>query len=147
MARILSVNVTGTIACVLAALPLMAASEGGSAVLLTSGAARLAVARTPFQRGFAVYGATKAALDRWAIGVADEAAEIGVAINLLCPGALVRTPGVAALAMTDVGQSTIDLDAVAAAIVHLTTWRPAEGTGQRLLATEFGVTWPGASTR
>jgi 3-oxoacyl-[acyl-carrier protein] reductase len=137
---VLSVNFRGSVLTVLAAVPLF--REGGSIVLMTSGGGALSVARTRFQRGFSLYGASKAALDRWAFGVADELLERQITINLLCPGAVVRTPGVARL---DFGEramrSSVSPEEVAPAIVELIGEFGRGATGRWLRATDYGRTW------
>jgi NAD(P)-dependent dehydrogenase (short-subunit alcohol dehydrogenase family) len=130
---------------VLAATPLF--QQGGSIVLMTSGGGARSAARTPFQRGFSLYGASKAALDRWALGVADELLERHVTITMLCPGAMVRTPGIARLGYDEATmRASISPDDVAPAIVDLITEYGSGVTGRWLQATEYRRTWgPGAA--
>lgn len=133
--RVLGVNFRGAVACALAARPLMAAAGGGSMVFLTSGSGRLSQAAMPAQRGFALYGASKAALDRWVLGVAPELAVDGIAVHCLCPGATVLTEGVLALGPPAAGTPTIGADAVAEVIAELAALRGGDHPGRRLEAT------------
>lgn len=111
---------------------------GGALVFLTSGSGLLSAAADPFQRGFALYGASKAALDRWVAGVADELAETGVFATTLTPGAFVETPGLARQGiMPPAGAETIAAEQVAQAIVRLIEDRSGRFAGQRLSAARF----------
>jgi 3-oxoacyl-[acyl-carrier protein] reductase len=137
---VVDVNFRGSVLCVLQAVRYM--TQGGRVVLMTSGAGRLDVARHRFQRGFSLYGASKAALDRWAFGVADELAELGVTINVLCPGAVVRTPGIERLDLSELAMSqAISADDVAPAAVALLVSNTGQATANWLRATEFGTAW------
>ena len=136
--QVMSVNVIGAIATVLATRPLLAAAGGGSVVLLTSGASGRTVARTAQQRGFALYGASKAALERWTLGVCDELAEDGIVVHLLCPGGVVDTPGTAAVLAPEDRVDGVPADVVATAVSRLCTSRDVRRTGGRHLATELG---------
>ncbi len=111
---------------------------GGALVFLTSGSGLLSAATDPFQRGFALYGASKAALDRWVAGVAGELAEAGVFANTITPGAFVETPGLAGQGITPPpGAETISADQVAQAVVRLVEDRSGRFAGERLSAARF----------
>lgn len=140
--RVMSVNYRGAASCALQAMPRMQRMGGGSIVFMTSGSGLATAVGSQLQVGFGLYGASKAALDRWVLGVAGEAADIGVAMHALCPGAMVMTDGVLALGLpAEQTNTTISADDVATAVVHLAAMRPAQSTGRRLLATEFGHSW------
>ncbi len=137
---VLDVNFRGAIFCVLQAIRYMPA--GGRVVLMTSGGGSLDVARQRFQRGFALYGASKAALDRWAFGVADELAERGVTINVLCPGAIVQTPGIEGLDLPERAMvKAISADDVAPAAAALLSADTGGATANWLRASDFGTRW------
>lgn len=139
--RVMAVNFRAAFVLAKAALPGLTRLGGGSLVFLTSGAGLLGAVADPMQAGFSLYGASKAALDRWALGIAGELAPAGVAINTLTPGAFVHTPGLDALALDEARDGeAISPEAVAEAVVALARARPPE-TGRRLRATEFGKTW------
>lgn len=116
--------------------------NGGSLVFLTSGAGLLENARDPFQRDFSLYGASKAALDRWAIGVAEELLAQGVVVTLITPGAFVRTSGTHSI---DLGQASgmaeIEADAVGEAVAWLASEPRYALAGSRLSAVEFKRAW------
>jgi NAD(P)-dependent dehydrogenase (short-subunit alcohol dehydrogenase family) len=140
VSRVMEINFCGSVLSVLQAVRYM--SQGGRVVLMTSGAGALDVARHPFQRGFSLYGASKAALDRWAFGVADELADLGVTINVLCPGAVVRTPGIERLDLSEAAMShAVSAEDVAPAAVALLISDTGQATAKWLRATEFGTTW------
>jgi 3-oxoacyl-[acyl-carrier protein] reductase len=111
---------------------------GGALVFLTSGSGLLSAATNPFQRGFALYGASKAALDRWVAGVAGELAEAGVFASTLTPGAFVETPGLTRQGITPPPDAqTITADQVAQAVVRLVEDRSGRFAGERLSAARF----------
>src|SRR3546814_2443666 len=71
-------------------------------------------------RPFALYGASKAALDRFAAGIAPDLAATGIAVTTITPGAFVETPGTAAIDMSDAADlGRIDVDRVGAAVAWL----------------------------
>ena len=133
---VLAVNVVGVVATVVAMRPLLA-EHGGSLVLVTSGSSARTIARTGQQRGFALYGASKAALERWALGVCDELAADGIVMQLLCPGGVVETDGTVAVLDPDERRDAVGVDVVAAAIARLCRTRDVAHAGARHLATEL----------
>lgn len=133
---VFGVNVVGVVATVVAARPLLA-DGGGVAVLLTSGSSGRSIARTDQQRGFGLYGASKAALERWALGVCDELADDGIVVQLLCPGGVVDTAGVRAVLTADERAGSVDVDVVAQAVRRLCEVRDIESTGARHLAVDL----------
>ena len=140
--RIVGVNLRAAFLGAKACVPLIHNAGGGALVFITSGSGTIAQASNPMQLGFSLYGASKAALDRWALGVAPELAPRGIAVNILCPGAPVHTDGFNALRLGSEAPSTsISAEHVAAAVANLAVARPPETTGGRYLATEFGTSW------
>ena len=67
-----------------AVLPLMMRRRSGDIVMISS------LAAGNVRSGNCLYGASKAALERYALGVAQEAARFNVAVNVISPG-FVRT--------------------------------------------------------
>jgi NAD(P)-dependent dehydrogenase (short-subunit alcohol dehydrogenase family) len=144
--RIMAVNFRGAFLCTMAALPLFERAGGGSIVFLSSGAASLAAVHDPLAGTLPVYGASKAALDRWALGVATELAQSGIAANVIYPGAVVLTDGTRALALADEElQQAVEPEAIAPAVVWLAAQRGGGFTGELVRAIEFGTSWgPGS---
>src|SRR5262249_52147143 len=98
--KVMDVNMRSVFLCTMAALPLMR-ENGGGMITLSSGAGNLANIAYPTARSLPLYGASKAAVDRWVLGVAHELAAMGIASNVLYPGAFVRTRGLEALGLSD----------------------------------------------
>ncbi len=144
--RVMDINVRGVFLCTMAALPLMR-EHGGGIIVMSSGAGTLASIAQPTARSLPLYGASKAAVDRWALGVSRELSAMGIACNVLYPGAFVRTRGLAALGLSDADMAaTVAPDFVAPAIVYLAAHRSGEISGQLLKASEFGTVWgPGSA--
>ena len=131
-------------AFVLAKAARAAMTAGGALIFLTSGAGLLDAAGDPLQRAFSLYGASKAALDRWALGLAAELAESGIAVSTLTPGAVVDTPGTAqvdAPGFDDLPR--IAPEAVGRALAWLAVNPRLALAGRRLNALEFGKSWGG----
>jgi NAD(P)-dependent dehydrogenase (short-subunit alcohol dehydrogenase family) len=120
---------------------------GGAMVFLTSGSGLMSAIADPMQADFSLYGASKAALDRWALGIAGELRTAGIAVNTLSPGAFVLTPGVQALNLPEAREApSISVEVVAEAVVWLALRREPRLAGRRLLATEYHRVWgPGAA--
>lgn len=138
--RVIAVNLRAAVQLTLLAVPSMTA--GGSLVFLTSGSGLLSAATDPFQHGFALYGASKAAVDRWAAGVAPELAPQGIFACTITPGAFVETPGLARAGVSpSPGAPTISAERVAEAVTRLAEDRSGQFAGQRLSATDFGRSW------
>lgn len=96
---VFEVNVHASLDLAQAVIPSMRARRRGSIVYLSSAssaypAAPLAQTIPPTM---AVYGASKAALERLAISLAAEVYGDGIAVNTIAPVAAVRTPGAEAL--------------------------------------------------
>jgi NAD(P)-dependent dehydrogenase (short-subunit alcohol dehydrogenase family) len=138
----MAINLRGAFLSLHHSASMIAANGGGAYVMMTSGSGQMSAVANPMQRGFALYGASKAALDRWALGVAPELAPLGIAINVLCPGAVVMTDGVSRLALgAEAPAERVSPERVADAIAYLAARRPPADTGGRFVATEFGVSW------
>jgi len=138
--RVMAVNLRAGVQISLGATQTM--PDGGALVFLTSGSGLTAAAADPLQRGFALYGASKAALDRWVAGVAPELAETGIFATTITPGAFVATPGLAGTGIAPpAGAATITAERVAEAVVRLAEDRSGAFAGQRLSAAAFGGSW------
>jgi citronellol/citronellal dehydrogenase len=77
------------------ALPHMIAGGGGAIVNISSGAA-IGPGRGPYEAvgtGGTMYGATKAALERFSQGLAQEVADKNIAVTCFSPSQVVATPG------------------------------------------------------
>ena len=138
--RVMAVNLRAAVQLTLHARRAM--PGGGALVFLTSGSGLMAAAADPFQRGFALYGASKAALDRWVAGVAPELAPAGIFASTITPGAFVETPGLRRTGIAPpAGAATIAAGRVAEAVVRLVEDRSGAFAGQRLSAAAFGQGW------
>lgn len=143
--RVMAVNLRAAVQLTLLAAPAM--RDGGALIFLTSGSGLLTAASDPFQHGFALYGASKAALDRWTAGVAPDLAPASIFATTITPGAFVETPGLARTGITPPpGAATISTERVAGAIVHLAEDRSGRYVGQRLSAATFGESWGQVAT-
>jgi NAD(P)-dependent dehydrogenase (short-subunit alcohol dehydrogenase family) len=80
--RVLAVNLTGPVIVMQAALPHLRAAGGGTIVIVSSGAGL-----SPLKHRTA-YCASKAGLQMASKAVAMEAAEFGIRVNTVCPGAV-----------------------------------------------------------
>jgi NAD(P)-dependent dehydrogenase (short-subunit alcohol dehydrogenase family) len=95
--RAFAVNVHGPFILSKAVLPDMIAKGRGAIVNISSGAA-IGPGRGPYAdptvRGGVLYGATKAALERFTQGLAQEVSQYGgIAVSALSPSQVVPTPG------------------------------------------------------
>ena len=92
-----AVNVHGPFMMSQLVLPGMIKLQRGSIVNISSGSA-IGPGRTPFKdarpvNGGTMYGATKAALERFTQGLAQEVAQHHIAVTALSPSQVVATPG------------------------------------------------------
>jgi NAD(P)-dependent dehydrogenase (short-subunit alcohol dehydrogenase family) len=74
----MNVNLRGTFLCTKAVLPLMVEKKSGSIINLSSILAKTVKFSIP-------YGATKAAIERYTLGLAKEMKKHNIAVNALCP--------------------------------------------------------------
>lgn len=140
--RVMAVNLRAAFLGAAACAPLMRKSGGGAFVFVTSGGGQMSAVANPMQLGFSLYGASKAALDRWAMGIAPELAPLGIAVNLICPGAAVLTEGFNRLSLgAEAPANSISARRMAEAIAFLAQRRPQDGPPARYVATEFGSIW------
>jgi len=93
--RAFSVNVHGPFMLSKLVLPDMIARHRGAIVNVSSGAA-IGPGRGPYKStggGGTMYGATKAALERFSQGLAEEVYQYGIAVACVSPSLVVPTPG------------------------------------------------------
>lgn len=76
---VMAVNLRSAFLCTKAALPSMMNQRSGSIINLSSIMGTRAIA------GSIPYGVTKAAIERFTLGLAQEIKEYGIAVNALCP--------------------------------------------------------------
>jgi NAD(P)-dependent dehydrogenase (short-subunit alcohol dehydrogenase family) len=92
-----AVNVHGPFMLSHFVLPDMIARKRGAIVNISSGAA-IGPGRGPYKKnlghGGVMYGATKAALERFTQGLAEEVYEHGISVTAVSPSQIVPTPGV-----------------------------------------------------
>ena len=94
-ARAFAVNVHGPFMLSQKVLPDMIERRSGAIVNVSSGAA-IGPGRAPFieaRTGGTMYGATKAALERFAQGLAEEVYQHGISVTAVSPSQVVATPG------------------------------------------------------
>jgi citronellol/citronellal dehydrogenase len=98
---VMRVNVIGAFACVKAVLPTMIKQRSGSIINISSLAANKRV------RGFSgiSYGTSKAALERFTVGLAAELGPYNIAVNAIKPLRPIGTEGMVANAKPDVDKS------------------------------------------
>ena len=141
--QVMAVNFRAAFALAKAGVEAMGGA-GGALVFLTSGAGLLEMASDPFQQRFSLYGASKAALDRWALGIARELIAANVAVSTVTPGAFVRTPGTSRIDLEKMPDpKEIDASAVGKAVAWLASEPRMHLAGHRLNAAEYGHTWGG----
>jgi citronellol/citronellal dehydrogenase len=75
---VMNVNLRGTFLCTKAVLPQMVEKRSGSVINLSSILAKTVKFSIP-------YGATKAAIERYTLGLAKEMKKYNIAVNALCP--------------------------------------------------------------
>jgi NAD(P)-dependent dehydrogenase (short-subunit alcohol dehydrogenase family) len=93
--RAFAVNVHGPFMLSKAVVPDMISRGGGAIVNISSGSA-IGPGRGPYDTtggGGTMYGATKAALERFSQGLAQELSENNIAVSALSPSQVVPTPG------------------------------------------------------
>jgi NAD(P)-dependent dehydrogenase (short-subunit alcohol dehydrogenase family) len=93
--RVFAVNVHGPYVLSRLVLPDMMARHRGRIINLSSGGA-IGPGRGPYEttgNGGTLYGATKAALERFTQGLAQEVHEYGIAVTCYSPSEIVATPG------------------------------------------------------
>ncbi len=94
--RAFAVNVHGPFMLSQKVLPDMIEKRGGAIINISSGAA-IGPGRGPYRqtqvRGGTMYGASKAALERFTQGLAQEVQDYGISVTCFSPSGVVPTPG------------------------------------------------------
>jgi NAD(P)-dependent dehydrogenase (short-subunit alcohol dehydrogenase family) len=139
---VFEVNVHAAIDLVQAVLPDMRAAGGGAIINLSSASSQLPPPppATGVPPTMAVYGASKAALERLTVGLAGELLADGISVNTLAPVAAVRTPGAEALAgrlLAEHPELVEPMEWLAEAVVVLATSDPRTYTGRVLYSGPF----------
>lgn len=129
------VNILGPFLCTRAVLPLMMPRKEGSIISISSGLADSTHA------GNNAYAASKAALNRMMLKLANEVAEHNVAVNLLCPG-MVRSEGIMARVPSEMAERLPHPSVAGPPAVWLAAQDAASFTGKVVQASTFGSEWP-----
>lgn len=132
---ILRVNVTGPFLCAKAVLPKMMEQRSGSIINMSSGAAS---SRSPAGVPYAV---TKAALERFTFGLAEEVREYNIAVNALTPG-MIKTEAAVYLQVTDDWSGWRPPAVVGPPAIFLAIQDAKSFTGRLVHTPEFRQTWP-----
>jgi len=139
---VFEVNVHAAIDLAQAVLPHMRASRRGWIVNVSS--ATSAVPPPPpastVPPTMAIYGASKAALERLTVGLAAEVYDDGIAVNSIAPVAAVATPGAEALVgelLRSHPELVEPVDWMAEAVLALATCDPRSCTGRILYSGPF----------
>jgi NAD(P)-dependent dehydrogenase (short-subunit alcohol dehydrogenase family) len=137
------VNVHATLDLAQAVLPEMRARKRGWIIHLSSASSKHPPG-PPYRAGesstIALYGASKAALERITTGLASELYDDGIAVNSIAPVAAVRTPGAEALVgelMRQHPELVEPVEWLAEAVVALATCDPRTCTGRILYSGPF----------
>lgn len=138
---ILKINLRAPFILCKLVVPKMAQQGGGSIINITSDAALRAhteekeVAYTP-------YGMTKAGLERFTLGLAEEVKQYNIAVNSLDPGGI-KTEAAIYLYPPDFDWTDWrEPETVCPAAVFLAAQTAKTFTGRRVKAEEFGKIWP-----
>lgn len=132
---VMKVNVTGTFLCSKAVLPTMMKQRSGSIINMSSVAASSTEARGVH------YAVSKAAVERFTFGLAEEVKEYNIAVNVLTPG-LIKTEAAQILQVTDDWTGWKDSEVVGPPAVFLATQSAQTFTGRLVHTPEFQTTWP-----
>ena len=137
---ILNVNLRGAVLASKLALTPMIKQKSGSIINISSIIGR----RTP--PGWVAYGVSKAAIERFSIGLAEEVKQHNIAVNCLLPAAEVETPGFSYV-MKDIDKSHwASPEVMAKATVYLATLDARTFTGQVVTDVEL-LCWRDALIR
>ncbi len=136
--KVMALNVRGVFLTCKAVLPVMMKQGSGVIINITSGASlQFSIP------GDTVYGMSKAAVDRFTIGLANEVRKLGISVVGVQPG-MVRTEGI------DLVLKGKEMDwskwqkpeEVGPPLVWLARQTPATFTGRIVRSTDFGAVWP-----
>lgn len=133
--RVFAVNATGTFLMTRAAVPHFRAQGRGRVISVTTSFF------TMLRRGWAPYGASKAAVEAASAGWADELAEAGITVNVLVPGGPTDTAMVPAAAFPD-RAALIRPEAMAPPACWLLSDAAGGATGRRFVAARWNPALP-----
>lgn len=125
---LVAVNIRGVFLLCRAAWPIMASNGGGTIISISSVAAR-----DPFP-GFAAYGGTKAFVETFTRGMADEGRAVGIRAFAVAPGA-VDTKMLRDLFPDFPAAQTLPADGVAALVESLATGSHPASSGETVTIT------------
>ncbi|MBV8949511.1 MAG: SDR family NAD(P)-dependent oxidoreductase [Actinobacteria bacterium] len=139
---VFELNVHAAIDLCLAVLPHMRAQREGWIVNVSSATSRHTkpCRALPATAAATVYGASKAALDRFTTGLAAETYRDGIAVNSIAPVAAVRTPGAEAHvgALMDARPELVEpVEVLVEAVLALATCEPASDSGRVVLSRPY----------
>ncbi len=135
--RLIAVNVRGPFLCCRAVLSVMVKQRSGNIINISSGTA--SGHRYP---GDSIYGMSKAALERFTLGLADEVKSYNIAVNAVQPGRI-KTEGALVVYPKDFNWAGWrNPDDLAASMVWLAQQNAETFTGKVVKAYEFGQKWP-----
>lgn len=137
--RIMGINFRGAFLCTMAAAAFMTGS-GGSIIFVSSSAGSLASLEHESARLLPLYGASKAALDRWALNAAQFLAPRNIAVNVLYPAGIL-TDGSRALGLRADYLETMRPPSVVAPAIAWLAQQTASFTGHIVHSAEFGSVW------
>ncbi len=126
---VLNVNLRGVVLCAKAVLPIMVRQRSGSIINISSMWSHVA---TP---GNLAYGVSKAAIERFTIGLAEEVKHHGIAVNCIMPAGGVLTEGLQKAYKADMSHWT-GAEAFAQSVLRLAAMPPTY-TGHVLNDQEF----------
>ncbi len=135
--RLMALNVRGVFLCCQAVLPHMVQHNRGVIINISSGAAQ--GFRFP---GDTIYGMSKAAVERFTVGLAGEVQKHNIAVVAVQPGR-VKTEGALAVYPKDFDWTGWqDPDETGPAIVWLAQQDATSFTGRVVRTPDFGKVWP-----
>jgi NAD(P)-dependent dehydrogenase (short-subunit alcohol dehydrogenase family) len=145
--RYMRVNVIGPYMVIRSAAPHMIARRTGSIINITSGAAQTVEVESA-QYGMVGYVTSKAALNRLSTFFALELRQYNIAVNALCPGAVVTSswrgiPPKMREEMLKSGRAkSATPEVMGPALLFLAQQTGESFTGRVLTTDEYGVSWP-----
>jgi NAD(P)-dependent dehydrogenase (short-subunit alcohol dehydrogenase family) len=132
---VMRVNVTGTFLCSRAVIPAMTAQRSGSIINMSSVAASSTIV------GGVHYAVSKAAIERFTFGLAEEVRGANIAVNVLTPG-LIKTEAAELLMPISDWTGWESPEVVGPPAVFLAAQTAETFTGRLVHTEEWGKTWP-----
>jgi len=135
------INVRSLFLSCSAAVRAMTATDGGSIINISSGAADALMPPELLPPGYLAYSVAKAAMERFSTALAPEVADRNIAVNALRPGAVKTEQSVHELG-EDFDWSIWKEPAFVVPMVHCLALQRADGlTGRILDVNSYGTTW------